>query len=798
MKIPLHWLRDYVDLPGDVDALCEKMTMLGLEIEGFERPGEGIRDVVVGTIQSIEQHPDADRLVVCSTDIGADQPLQIVCGATNMKVGDKVPTAIVGATLPGDFQIGRRKMRGVESQGMMCSAKELGLGEDHTGLLILREDAPVGRDVRPLLGLDDVILEIEVTPNRGDWAGLIGIARELAAAYGAQLRLPEISFTEDTERASDASSVTIENADLCPRYIGRLIRDVAVGPSPDWLSKRLRAAGQRPINNIVDVTNYVLLETGQPLHAFDWAKLREGRIVVRAAKPGERIVTIDQTERTLSPDMLVIADAEEPVAVAGVMGGFDSEVGESTADVFLESAYFDPVSVRRTARALNMITEASQRFQRGADPEMALYAANRACQLIQETAGGRILGGTLDEYPQPFEYNDVELRFHRTNRLLGITVPSETQLKHLNDLGFEIVKQSAEAATLRVPSWRHDVSHEADFIEEIARLHGYDAVPPSIPDVRPTADVYAPEQRVLRAVKEELVAGGLTEVVNWTFMEPADLERLPLPEPFGRTIPLQNPLSEKHAVMRTTLLPGILHTASANLRKNRETVAMFEIGPTYARGAGEEYVQTDRLAIVLAGTALDRHWSHPPRPFDIYDLKGYLEGLIQSRTHTQPAFNPADSSLFKAGASATLSTGTIALGRLGELSAGIAEAFEIERPVYVAEIELTPLLTATETISQYAEVPSHPPSLRDLAVVVDLATPAGALRDTALEAGGKHLKTVEIFDVYRGKPIPDTKKSIALSLTFQSPERTLTDQDTDKAVTKILKALERRFDAQLR
>ncbi|MFA6240661.1 MAG: phenylalanine--tRNA ligase subunit beta [Candidatus Hydrogenedentales bacterium] len=401
MNVSLNWLKEFVDITRSPDELAQDLTMLGLEIEAIERPGEGISNVFVGHILEIRKHPDADKLVVCKTDVGQGEPLQIICGATNMKEGDLVPTAVVGATLPGDFKITRRKMRGLESFGMMCSARELGMGKDHEGLLILPADFPIGQDVLPLLGLDDVVYEIEVTPNRGDWASMIGVARELAALYGSPLRIPNITLNESGEEARTLSSVTIDNPELCARYIGRVLTDVKIGPSPQWLAQRLTNAGQRPINNVVDITNLVLLETGHPLHAFDYDKLLVNKIVIRCAKQGETLKTIDEQIRPLDPAMLVIADAQNPVAVAGVMGGFDSEVSSGTTRIFLESAFFDPSSVRKTSRKLGMHTEASARFQRGADPEMARYAVDRAAALMQELAGATVSRGVIDEYPKP-------------------------------------------------------------------------------------------------------------------------------------------------------------------------------------------------------------------------------------------------------------------------------------------------------------------------------------------------------------------------------------------------------------
>ena len=799
MKIPLNWLKEYIDLEVGVDELCDKMTMLGLEIESVERLGEGIQHVVVGEILSIEPHPGADKLVVCKTNVGADEPAQIVCGASNMKVGDKVPTALVGGTLPGGFKIGKRKMRGVESQGMMCSAHELGLGEDHEGLLILEGDFRVGEDVKPRLGLDEVVLEIEVTPNRGDWAGLIGIARELGAAYGLSHSLPALRLQESSKKAADVSSVTIDAPDLCPRYIGRLLSGVTLGPSPQWMAQRLIAAGQRPINNIVDVTNYVLLETGQPLHAFDTQKLHEQRIVVRRAKDGETIKVIDQTEHKLTPEMLVIADGKDPVAVAGIMGGFDSEVGEGTTEVFLESAYFDPVSVRRTARALNTITEASQRFQRGVDIEMADFASRRAAQLMCEVAGAELHKGALDEYPNPPERKAITLRFNRTNALLGCDVPPETQQKCLESLGFDLASTNSGSLTFTVPTWRHDATQEADLIEEIARLYGYDNISATLPKVRSVEEVYAPEQKPLRTLRNYLTHVGLTEIVNWTFLDPEDLRKASLEGQLSNAITLENPLSEKHALMRTSLIPALLHTASDNLRKNRSNVRIFEIGPIYTTDESETPARERlHLGIALAGQSSDKHWSRSEEPVKIYDLKGYVEGLLTLMGAADTAFEAVDYPTFAPGSAAEILLHGNGIGHIGQVADDVLPAFELDQPLLLAELDLTSLLKKTPGAAQFSEIPAHPPSLRDIAVVVDAATPAGELQAAAQKAGGKLLQEIEVFDIYKGDQIPKGKKSVALSLRFQNNERTLTDKDTDKAWNKILKALEKHFDAELR
>lgn len=798
MLISLNWIKDYVDLDVPVDDLCEKMTMLGLEIESVERVGDEVRDVVVGEIQSIEPHPNADKLVVCKTTVGTEEPLQIVCGAKNMSVGDKVPTVQVGGMLPGGFTIGKRKMRGLESQGMMCSPRELGLGEDHDGLMILDESLQVGDDIRPLLGLDDVVLEIEVTPNRGDWASMIGVARELAAAYGVPLKTPKISLNEDKEKAAPLSSVTLESADLCPRYVGRVLTNVTLSPSPAWLAQRLIAAGQRPINNVVDITNYVLMETGHPLHAFDLDKLKGNRIIVRRAREGEKLETIDRETRTLTADMLAIADAQNAVAVAGVMGGCESEVGEGTTRIFLESAYFEPTSIRRTSRALNLISEASQRFQRGADPEMALYAADRASQLLQELTGATLLKGALDEYPKPLPDKLIQLRYSRSDLLLGSVVPPETQRSILESLCFRITKKDKASVTLTVPSWRHDVTQEADLIEDIARLYGYDRIDETVPEVERSEAIYAPEYAPEQALRHYLAGLGLIELISWTFTSAEDLEKARLPEPYRAMVPLQNPLSEKHAGMRPTLIPGLLNAASSNLRKNRGSVLAFEIGPVY-RLQPEATLPTQKpaLGIVMSGSATDAHWDSEPRPVDYYDLKGYVEDLVD-RFGMKAEYAPCTMACFEPGESATLTKGTSCYAHFGRIAAPVQHAYDIDYAVYLLEFDLEGLLEGDAKPAQFEDITAFPPSLRDLAVVVDAAVQAGDVKLSALNAGGKHLVSVELFDVYTGEQIPAGKKSLALGLKFQSAEQTLTDKVTQKACDKIVRKLNDAYGAELR
>lgn len=798
MRVSLNWLKEYVDIDASPEELAHQMTMLGLEIESIERLGGDIKDVYVGRILSIEPHPDADKIVVCQTDVGGETALQICCGAKNMKVGDKVPTAVIGASLPGGFEIARRKMRGVESQGMMCASTELGLPKGEDGLLILDESAPVGMDIRTLLGLDDVVLEIEVTPNRADWASMIGVARELAALYNKALRIPEVTVAEGNAPASSLTSVTVEAQDLCPRYMGRVLTNVKVGPSPEWLCKRLLAAGQRPINNIVDVTNFVLLETGQPLHAFDHAKLAENRIVVRRATAGESINTLDGEKRSLADDMLVIADARRAQCVAGVMGGADSEVDAATTTIFLESAFFHPASVRKTSRGLALISESSQRFQRGADPEMAAYALDRAAQLMAELAGAEVAQGAIDAYPVPFVPREVTLRFARTHRLLGVDLAPEIQCSLLKRLGFELIGQSDLEARFQIPLRRHDVSMEADLIEEIARLYSFDNIPVTLPTVRQCEKVFAPEEGRIRELRHFLAGLGLTELYNWSFSCPEDVAKAALPAEYANMVVLQNPLSEKQATMRSSLIQAHLANAARNLNYGVASIAGFEIGPVYFPAEGDALPsQARRVGIVLAGNAATADWSQKARPADFYDLKGIVEAVLAD-FGLAAKFEETEFATFQKGQRAAIVVNKKTIGILGKAAGGVVRAFDTDGAIFLAELDLDALLGCRAAAAQFQPVPTFPPSVRDLAVVVDAGVPAGGLRDIAAQTGGNLLRAVEIFDIFTGPQVGEGKKSVALNLVFQSNERTLTDQDTQKAFDKILKRLQHEYKAELR
>ena len=799
MRLSLNWLKELIDIPVGPDQLAEELTMLGLEIEAIERPGAEIKEVYVGKILSIDPHPDADKLVVCKTDIGQAEPLTIVCGAKNMKPGDHVPTAIIGASLPGGFEIGRRKMRGIESQGMMCSGKELGLGDDHSGLLILDPSVKVGESILPVLGLDDVIFEIEITPNRGDWAGMIGIARELAARFGTNIRWPEVKLEETSPAASELSSVTIQNPELCSRYIGRVLTNVTVTESPAWLKNRVTAAGMRPINNIVDITNLVLLETAHPLHAFDLDKLKENRIVVREMKQGETIDTLDGQARELPEGALVIADAEHPVAIAGIMGGLHSEVTDGTTRILLESAAFNSSSIRKTAKSLGLISEASQRFQRGCDQEMAVFAANRAAYLMQQLAGAKIHLGMLDQYPGKAPKREVVLRHSRCDLLVGNLIEPERQRGYLEALGFESLETDDTKTRFPVPTWRPDVSMEADLIEEIIRLHGFANITPKVSTAGKNEIEFLPEYKPTRALRHMLLGLGLSEFTNLSFTNPADVEKAGIVGTRASMVGLMNPLAETMSHLRPALAPSILENISHNVRYGVQTVRGFEIAPVYHPVENQDLPsQQIHLAVVLAGQAEDDHWSHKARAYDFFDIKGLAETIFQ-HLGLQAGYETLTSPQWMPGAAATVKIdGGKSVGELGEIHPKVLKAFDIGSPVFYLELTLDEIILNGTSAPQFVELPKFPAVTRDIAVVVERALPAQRLCDLTRRAGGTLLRSVELFDLYTGEKMAADKKSVAIRFVLQSPEKTLSDDEVQKVYDKVIRTLEKEVRASQR
>jgi phenylalanyl-tRNA synthetase beta chain len=807
MRISLKWLSEYVDLPA-VEELARRLTAVGFEVEAIERTGQGLEGVVAARILASEKHPNAEKLSVTKVDLGKAEPLQIVCGAKNYQVGDVVPLATVGTTLPGGTRIERAKLRGVESFGMLCSASELALAEDEGGLLILDRGVKPGTPIAEALGLEDVLLEVNVTPNRPDALSHVGIAREVAAALGQRVRMPAPRLAEAGAPASQAAKVRIEAPEKCARYTARVIEGVKIGPSPAWIARRLEACGVRSISNVVDATNYVLLELGHPLHAFDLDKVAGHEIVVRTARPGEKLTTLDGKERALDPEDLLIADRDRGSALAGVMGGGDSEISAGTSRVLLESAWFQPGTVRRTSRRHGLKTEASYRFERGADPGMVVPAVDRCAALIAELAGGTVRPGIVDAHPRQVPAPEVRLRWHRPAEILGMDVARDDARRILAGLGFAERASDDQGASFQVPSWRVDVSLEEDLVEELVRTKGYDAIPETLPANAVATPAEPAEAQAIGRVRAALEGTGFAEAVNFSFVSEKDLAPLqsggaPQGEPLG--VVLRNPISAELGVMRTSLVPSLLRNAAANRRQRVDDVRLYEIARTYhprAQGASTDDAPANEV-LEVAGVLLGRRspvgWASPGDPVDFYDAKAaveaVLEGLGIDGAHFEVSaargwLHPRTSAVVRAPEQGVL------LGELGELHPRVAAAFDLPRGVIAFRLSLAALVASARLVPRYAGIPRFPAVLRDLAVVV-----ADDVQAEAVLASVREEPLVEdatLFDVYRGAPIPAGRKNLALAIRYRATDRTLTDADADAAHTRIVKRLAQAFRAELR
>lgn len=811
MKITLNWLRQYVEVEETPEALAERLTMLGIEVEGIQRVAGEFEGIVVAQILTRDKVPGSDKLSVCRVFDGRTERT-IICGAQNHKPGDKVALILPGHALPlkpGETEplvIRERKVFGIVSQGMMCSPKELGLSEDGEGLWILPEDAPVGQPLAEYLGRSpgDVVFDLEITPNRPDLNSVIGIARELAAATGRSLRLPEVGEWPDPATkppASELVELVVEAPDLCPRYVARVIQEVRIGPSPDWLRQTLERVGMRSINNVVDVTNFVILECGQPLHAFDADRLTRneaGRISlrVRRARDGERFVTLDGQEHTLTGEMLLIADAAGGVALAGIMGGQNSEVTHATRHVLIESAWFQPTNIRRTSKALGLRSESSYRFERGADPALTDWASRRCAQLILQTAGGRPAGGSVEFHPSPAPPRQVTLRFDRTRAVLGVAIPAEEQRRILEALHLQTVRADASTATFQVPSWRHDLKRESDLIEEIERLYGVERVPATPPrgalGSHPADRLFDELSRLRR-----LLCGlGLDEAQGQTLISEGAAALVALPD---QCVRLANPLSNDMNTLRPSLLPGLLQALRHNVTRKNLDVALFEIGRVFRRLNGS-IREERRLALALTGRRGPLFWTGEGRDarFDLSDLKGCLDELFehlgirgaafQRRTDATPLFIE----------SATIQLGKQYLGELGLVLPWIARDLDLRDPVVMAELDVDLLLARRSLTRAFQPLPVFPAIRRDVAMVVpESVTHADVLR-VVHQARVEHLEQVQVFDVFRGGSIPPGNKSVAYAFTYRAADRTLTDAEANALHARVVTALREGLQATIR
>ena len=822
MNVTLNWLKNYIDFELSPSELADRLTMLGVEVESIKQLGAELEGVVVGSVGSIKPHPNADKLVLCQVDIGEMEGLQIVCGAPNVREGMLAPVATIGATLPIGLTIKRAKLRGETSQGMLCSEKELGLSEDAAGLMELPTETPLGTSISEALGLDDVVFELEITPNRPDCLSLIGVAREIRAETGNALKLPQVDFNEAETDIREITSVSIEAPDLCPRYAARVIRGVQVGQSPAWLQQRLESVGIGVINNIVDITNFVLMEYGQPLHAFDYHKLDENRIVVRRAAVGENLTTLDEIDRELTPDMLVIADAEKPVALAGVMGGYDSEITETTSDVLLESAYFNPSSIRATAKALGISTEASYRFERGADPGAVPAALDRAAQLVAELAGGSICKGVVDVYPGQQPLTEIQLRPERVNFILGTTLDTSEMVQILSDLGFDVnangtgnyqtgeetLKKSAETPKqkpssknplqITVPTFRSDVTREIDLIEEIARVYGYDNIPTTLPKGDIPVPVPNPSTEVRKHIKHFLLAAGMMEAINYSFCDPNcfDKIRFAADHPLRDVLKLQNPLSPEMSVLRTTLLPSLLENAQHNRNHQIDTIALFEIGSVFIRNGAEK--EPERVTGILAGQVGDGVYSNPYREPDFYDIKGLVEGILEVCGIVDYTLEKTDAPTFHPGRHAAVLSSNKQIGIFGEAHPEVLENYDLPYKAYLFDFDMEALVAAAIFAKRFEPIPVYPKVERDLAIVVDKAVLSDMPTGLIYATGGELVESVRLFDVYEGEQVPEGKKSLAYAITYHSATETLTDKAVNALHDKVVKHLNQELGAELR
>lgn len=820
MRVPVRWLRDYVSFDTPLDELAHRLTLAGIEVGAVERTGDWDR-VFVGQITKIDRHPNADRLVLATVDYGKGT-ITVVTGAPNIKVGDRVPLALAGAELmdyhqtpPVKAKLRPGKIRGVESAGMVCSAAELGLGDDHAGILVLDDDAPVGAPLGEHLG--EAVLELELTPNRSDCLSMLGVAREVAALTGGAYGEPEVAAPTSGEPAAESTSVEIADPDLCRRYVAGLVEGVKVGPSPNWLQERLTAAGVRPINNVVDVTNYVMLEYGQPMHAFDFDRIRDGRIVVRRARPGERIRTLDGADRELDADMLVIADAERAVAVAGVMGGEESEVSEATTRLLLESACFSATSVRRTSRALKLPSEAARRFEKGLPPELAVDALARAGQLLHELGAGSVRPGWVDAYPAPTAPRQVRLKMGELERLLGVRYPPAEVEETLTRLGFRVSIES-DTLTVGVPYRRVDVGIAADVVEEVARVKGYDALPSTMlkgraPAPTPPDSPWRREEQL----RDVLVGCGLTEVIAYSLISEARLHRLrigqattPLAQavdarlqPAVEPIRLVNPLSAELSVLRTSAFPQLIETVRNNLRWTDRDVRLFEIGRIYVRRPGD--LPEERRVLTIATGAYESGATWGSRiETDFYLLKGIVEAAFLRLGVPQADWSSLDHPTFRRGHCAVVTAPAergqppVLLGVVGEVDLAVRRAFDVDEPLFLAGFDLDRLFPTIEDVQPFKPLPRFPAVYQDLALVLAETVAGEDVRRAIMRAGRPLVVAADLFDEYRGGRIGAGRRSLAYRITYQSPERTLNDREVAEAHERIEATLRRQFDAEIR
>ncbi len=810
MQVSTKWLKDYMKIDISPEELAEKLTMAGIPVENVVRADEGLEKVVTGKIEKLEAHPDSDHLQVCQMNVGTNELLQIVTGAPNVKQGQIVPVALVGAHLPNGQKISKGKLRGVASNGMLCSADELKLDienlpvEQKVGIYILPEDTPIGVPAKEVLGLDDVILEFELTANRGDCFSVFGIVREAAVLTNQTPNLPKIEVKEDDEsKATDLIKIKIDAPDLCSRFSSRVLKNVKLGPSPAWIQQRLQGAGIRAINNVVDVTNFVMVELGQPMHAYDYDEVKGHILNARRAVEGEQLHTLDDSNRLAKGGELVIADAEKAAGLAGVMGGFETEITEKTKTVVLEAASFNGASIRRTSRAVGLHSEASGRFERGVDETKTIRALDRAAQLLQDMSACTVCKGIVDVYPNPKSEVTVAFTPEQINQRLGTEIETDKMIDILQKLGFEIVSKTPSAIKVKVPSWRNDVSMMEDISEEVARICGYDNIPSTLPVGVTSQGHQSDVQNFVDRIKSVLVTLGMNEELSFSFTNPTMFDKMNVPadSELRKAVPIMNPLTDDYPLLRTTLLASIMENAARNYSRKNEDVKLFEIAPVFSPKAlpiTEQPIETLKLAGLIMGRREDKGWSQNSDEVDFYDMKGIVEELFDRISIDKYTVEVSEHFAMHPGKTAAFKKGKDVLATVGEIHPAVANSFNISKKIYVFEADIKTLLKYTAKNFKYEQLPKYPAITRDLAILVDKNIAAGEVKKIITQNAGGYFKDVTLFDVYTGEHISDDKKSLAFTIKFQSTNRTLTDEEADEAFTKILAAVKKQFNAELR
>lgn len=810
MQVSIKWLKDYIDFTETPEQLADKLTMAGIPVENVVDPGEGLEKVVTGRIEKLEPHQNSDHLQICTMNVGLAENIIIVTGAQNVAEGQVVPVAMVGAHLPNGMKISKGKLRGVASSGMLCSAQELKLDleklpeEQKTGIFILPSDTPVGIPTKDVLGLNDVVLEFELTANRADCFSVFGLVREIAAITGNKPHFPEIKVNEDDNtKLNDIFSVEIADPDLCSRFSTRMLKNVKIGPSPEWMQQRLEGAGIRSINNVVDVTNFVMIELGHPMHAYDYDKITGKKLIARRAIEGEELHTLDDTSRKAKGEMLVIADSEKAAGLAGIMGGFETEITDTTTTVVLESADFYGPCIRRTARACGLSSEASGRFERGVDSETTIKALDRAAQLLQEMGACTVCEGIVDVYPNPKQANYVTFTPEQINNHLGTNIAKDVMLNIITSVGFDVTKDENDEITVKVPSWRNDVTCMADISEEIARLHGFDKIKSTLPNGVSMQGTQSAKQTFIDKVKASLSSQGLYETISFALTNEETFNKLNIPQdsPLRKAVPIMNPLSDEYPLVRTTLLSSIFDNLARNLARKNDDVALFEVGSVFfpkALPVTELPDEVVKIAGAITGRRNAQGWNQTNDMVDFYDAKGIIEELLANLRVTRYTVEAGTHYAMHPGKTALFKKGRDVIATVGEVHPAVLSAYGITKPVYIFELDATTVMKYMAKDLKYKALPKYPATSRDLAMLVDVDVNAADIEKAMTKAAGQNLTQITLFDVYTGKQVEEGKKSLAFSLTFQSNDKTLTDAEIDPAIEKIVAKLQKDFNANLR